>query len=119
VIPVAGRSDDMLEQPVPRRFHAAQELRFSCHVKTRALKGWAMLVATVFPEGSPGPPAWHGSTRIAGDHDWMRLTVDFPVPEGFGEVRVRLCAGGSAGEVWFDDAAIEELPAAAVEPKVR
>jgi hypothetical protein len=116
VAPLAGRDDPMVEQRVPRCFKAGQKLRFSCYVKTRDLKGWVLLVAQA-PAPSADTQPHYFSARLSGSHDWTRLSVAFPVRAGFGEARFEIRVGGTAGEAWFDDAALEEVPEQAADKK--
>jgi hypothetical protein len=112
----AGKCDQMVEQRVPRCFKAGQKLRFSCYVKTRDLKGWALLAAQAStPSGDRQP--YYFSAQLSGSQDWTRLSVVFPGREGLGEARFEIRVGGTAGEAWFDDVALEEVPAEAADKK--
>jgi hypothetical protein len=115
VASLAGKDDRMVEQRVSRCFKAGQKLRFSCYVKTRDLKGWVLLVAQA-PAPSGGTQ-FYFSAPLAGSQDWTRLSVAFPVREGFGEAHVEIRVGGAAGEAWFDDVALEEVPEQAADKK--
>jgi hypothetical protein len=45
--------------------------------------------------------------KLAGDHDWTRLEIEFG-PSG-GGIGIKLCAEGT-GTAWFDDVELLELP---------
>jgi len=86
---------------------AGKSYRLSAWVKTKGLKdGGAYLGAT----GWRGPPQERFTVvtkpKLAGDHDWTRLQIEFgPMSGG---MSINLCAEGT-GTAWFDDVELLEV----------
>jgi len=81
--------------------------RLSAWVKTKGLKdGGAYLQVSSWR----GPPQERFTIvtepKLAGDHDWTRLQIEFgPVTGG---MSIKLCAEGT-GTAWFDDVELMEV----------
>jgi len=81
--------------------------RLSAWVKTEGLRdGGAYLQVTGWRETSPRRFTSVTKPRLAGDHNWTRLQIEFGPMDG--GMSIKLCADGT-GTAWFDDVELAEL----------
>lgn len=96
-----------LEQDVTAEPYRGQRVRFSGHVKTNAVFGWAGLVMRVDTETKQSIAADDmGDRPISGTTDWTRYDVVLDVDE-YAEVITFGISLHGEGQVWLDDCSLE------------
>ena len=87
---------------------SGKSYRLAAWVKTKGLNdGGAYLEVRGWRGASPERFTSQTEPKLAGDHDWTRLEIDFgPMREG--GMSINLCAEGT-GTAWFDDVELVEL----------
>lgn len=89
--------------------------RFTAHYRTRDVSNEQLRVVARLDwldarQKRVGYPDYAYVTQPAGD--WKKFTLEAPAPEGTTSVRIELALGWSPhGTVWWDDIALEEIPA--------
>jgi len=84
-----------------------ESYRLSAWVKTKGLRdGGAYLQVTGWRETSPRRFTSVTKPKLAGDHNWTRLQIEFGPMDG--GMSIKLCADGT-GTAWFDDVELAEL----------
>jgi len=93
--------------PLPGTGAEGKSYRLSAWVKTKGLKdGGAYLQVTGWRKVSPRRFTSVTKPKLAGDHDWTRLQIEFGPMDG--GMSIKLCAEGT-GTAWFDDVELMEL----------